>query len=578
MKIITDISNPFITKKLNEYFANIEYVDTFSNPKLYSQIFDLNSPINVLIKVNDDHQPLKFDNTNSALQIYFYFIQNNFYNFKIHLISFLNKSLFKLLYKNPNITKLKNIEFLEIKNEHFISDIKECPTTHINKRFFRELLSGLNELNLQPSSNYTNHHSISNLWSCVLWSKYIQPDASIHDEIFSMYADNLYFNYLLSRNHLMYQLSDFSNVEKNKLKKYFFDKEHKIYIISDNKEWKHFWKIYFTNVFKGVEYKFCEIDNNIQDKSMIKEKERVFNEIQEFNPDCIIVDLKLLKKDYYNLLSDVDDFKELLSFQIVRSVKENINRGIQILLFTAQNDIPTFNYFSLNVDGYIIKEFPEIIVSKNHLVYLNNLSQEVHRALNRKYLKSIYLNIQKCNSVIKKLFDDRVYKHIKAQFDISYDLLYNAQNEEQFAYAFIALHSVSEALVRNIYKEKNNNEIQIKIPKNILLKKFIKYNKNENKYFIEEYSKLQYEEKNLGMKFAVLYLFFYYKFNPDFNDFNENHHKELNNLYKFFNLRNLFIHNKDKIKPENHKLIYSHQGYEQLLEYYVKLLSSIEKS
>jgi hypothetical protein len=117
----------------------------------------------------------------------------------------------------------------------------------------------------------------------------------------------------------------------------------------------------------------------------------------------------------------------------------------------------------LGADGYFIKESPELGFSYQFSQEnVNNFIKNAESCLGKKYLQDIYTRevFIKVELDNKKTGKTQEYQdfldQIKTQIDISYDLLYNANSNTKFAYAYISLFRAVELIDANLVSKINN--------------------------------------------------------------------------------------------------------------------------
>ena len=300
----------------------------------------------------------------------------------------------------------------------------------------------LNELNIIPVDDYKSHHSTANELALFQWSKYIGCDDQIAEV--KVNRNRLYFKYLEAKRLFKTDVGWVSEIEKNDLGppqinitlKY---KEEKInppeYIINGNikegkdkegkteyrlakvllidDEAKKGWESFYANLFKlnPVEEERVAFDSlKLQDKEgrEIKFKnlnreqiiESAINKVEEFDPDIVLLDLRLQDDDF---IQDVSP-NNLTGIQIAKAI-HIINKGIQVIITSASNKIP--NYLAsfkkgLGVDGYIIKSLdidPEVAI----IEIIKTINNSIQRA---EFLKPVVQKIKLIKSLLHPKNDD----------------------------------------------------------------------------------------------------------------------------------------------------------------------------
>ena len=395
----------------------------------------------------------------------------------------------------------------------------------------KEYESFLNKIKINPPGNYLSHHSIDNDLALLRWSEYTGCADKI-PEVKENLQTGLYFKYEKT-------LNPTSDVKDSKF--YLISGEAKILLIDDEAEkgWKIFYEEFFLNS-PYIKFDYLNIDfKSLKQNEITIEAEK---KIIEYNPDVVLLDLRLNDTDFKNNIRP----EEFTGYKILEKIKK-YNRGIQVIIITASNKV--WNYKSLvelGANGYIIKNAYSDIGED-----IKNLKNTIEESISKKYLKEIFYDKE---SLINKIDDS--LKQIKNQLNISYELIYNAKNENQFAYAFISLYNVIE----NINK---------KYISNVETLKSIKWDETSKSYNITDE---EIKENTLPEweKFANIY----------FQKWKGKNHTIVKNVYNMIKKRNGFIHNDPSIMDKtvkgkyiNHD-IYSKEGYISLFKLIKEIIDS----
>ena len=220
----------------------------------------------------------------------------------------------------------------------------------------------------------------------------------------------------------------------------------KVLLVDD--EWKKVWDDIFQNYFQNtsIEFESLKIENT--DNSFEKILSKLKISVDSYNPDLIILDLRLLANDHNNLA--IDEFTGIKLLQEIHK----INAGIQVIMLTASNkSIILDKLYSYNIVGYINKEHPnyQVIPTKDNFKKLNNL---IDNALKNKYLKDVW-NIQK-KILELKLFNENnnpKLKEIKAEIELIFEIL-NSPINKKFRFATLSIFKCFEILVSMFIEEK----------------------------------------------------------------------------------------------------------------------------
>jgi DNA-binding response OmpR family regulator len=130
----------------------------------------------------------------------------------------------------------------------------------------------------------------------------------------------IYFKYLKA----LYTKENSENLEINKP-----TKKGKILLIDD--EWNRGWKDIINTAISKEGIVFDTFEYDFKDKSNFNLYMRIQEKIKEFNPDVVILDLRLSQNDHEN-----DDIDNYTGIKILQKIHE-INAGIQVITW-----IPAF--------------------------------------------------------------------------------------------------------------------------------------------------------------------------------------------------------------------------------------------
>ncbi len=299
----------------------------------------------------------------------------------------------------------------------------------------------LNLIEIEKPIDYLSNHTISNEWSMYRWAKYLEISAESIKKVTNNVSFMLYFKYLKNL-YPIEKLQNFkiANTIKGNCKILYIDDEW-------DKGWNDILKKLFMKSENDIEYS-C-IEEKFKDKDVETILNISENKINHFNPDVIILDMRLHDTDFK------DSVEELSGIKLLKKIKM-INKGIHVIAFTASQDsLILENLFNEGIIGYIKKEHPE-----NHLISttdnIKKLLKLIQKALNKKELKDIYLIKNKINNTCEK--DLNLY--INSIFDI---LESNIPNNT--IYAMFAIFKCLEILKNKYIKNKTtfvSNNQQIK--------------------------------------------------------------------------------------------------------------------
>lgn len=378
-----------INDKLKANLSGITHVEFFPVIKIEDYFPEnyVNGDFPELIfipTILDNRNSMSYDGVDFAIRWYFYFIYlNQKLDFRIVLLGMEEKSSFFQHCNYSNFLKCPNVVYLQ----NSLEDIKLFLSENTIKKFDRdEALEKIDLIGIKPPTSYKSHHSISNEWSILRWSKALNLQAEFDSELKKNEKNikaSLFYKYL----NVKYPISSINALSKKKLKN-----SGSILLIDDEVE--KGWGVIFQEICKGKKYTSLGKDfKKINDRDQIVD---VAFDIAK-DVDVIVLDLRLHDDDF-----DERDPKKLTGYKLLKRVKEH-NKGIQVIIFSASNKIWNLQELQdVGIDGFILKESPE-----------NSIDQEFTKQL----IENIYQTIDTCldYSFLKKNFEK--YNYLKQQLE-----------------------------------------------------------------------------------------------------------------------------------------------------------------
>ena len=288
----------------------------------------------------------------------------------------------------------------------------------------------LEQIHIEKPKDISSNHDISNEWSIYKWAELLKCESEAITKNRNKIENMLYFKYLKA----LYIKENSGNFEINKP-----TKKGKILLIDD--EWNRGWKdIINTAISKeGIEFDTFEYD--FKDKSNFNLYMRIQEKIKEFNPDVVILDLRLSQNDHEN-----DEIDTYTGIKILEKI-HNINAGIQVIMLTATSKSTILEkLYEKKILGYIKKEHPEdrnIDTVEN----INKFIQLVDKGFGKKYLKEIWeiqhniLNLEILNS------DNKNYRKIKFELANVFDIT-DSNLDKKTTFFILAIYNSLEILVK----------------------------------------------------------------------------------------------------------------------------------
>lgn len=337
-----------------------------------------------------------------------------------------------------------NVLYVNIAKYSF-DDIQKSIEKYVPKQF--DLNQFLDQIQINPPSNYDSHHSIDNEFALIQWSRYINCFNNIPQQLKKEFESHLYFKYLRAKNPLP-EINDADQFTLTTIE------NTRILLIDDEakKGWKNFYESFFKN--SNIKFEDSGIEFKIEEKVNLIEK--VESKVKAFNPDVVLLDLRLHDSDFGEKVEP----KNLTGIEILEKIK-GINSGIQVIITTASNKAWNFNI--ANQKGafdYIIKDGNE-----NPVKAIDKLKSNIEISAKRaKYLKDINQKITDLKNLIKinNHFDvkedenktqqdqneDKLRKRIFSNLEIAYELLdlgYKKLDKEKYlAYSYLQFFLIIE--------------------------------------------------------------------------------------------------------------------------------------
>ncbi|PWN59762.1 response regulator [Chryseobacterium viscerum] len=341
------------------------------------------------------------------------------------------------------------------------------------------------KMRIKPYAENNSHHAIANEWSLLKWSQALQLDQ--FDESFSNIRQNieglLYYKYLALKHPVSFEAS---SINLN------FKGGGKILYIDD--EWNKGWNKIFEYIFKNKSsYQFKTLEYDFNDKEFSLSESYIRSEIETFDPDIVILDLRLFKEDF-----EKDKTPEDLSgFKILKQIKE-INLGIQVLIFTASNKVWNFQKLQLaGANYFIIKNSPENIINREtSLDSVEKFIESIEKASEKAFIKNIVLLCNKISISLCEVdtFDNFEYelliKNLKIQLTvcISALILIALENPVTIDIAFLSFYNFFE-LLKKYYLKYEDYSYKIGAEEVVMYKYELDGNKfRKNGEYRKEYS------------------------------------------------------------------------------------------
>ncbi len=312
----------------------------------------------------------------------------------------------------------------------------------------------LNLINIKLPESYADHHDITNEWAIYQWSNLLGGIASeAIEKNTEKISSMLHIKYLMAK----YQLNP-----KTKLHIKQTSKNGRILLVDD--KWSDGWKdiiyAFIEEKYSGVD--FYVLEDDFKNKTIGDIAVSLSRKIEETNPDVVLLDLRLLRSDEKSIGDEQKLVNELSGIQLLDKIKK-INRGIQIIMFTASGDSLILDELhKKNILGYVKKDAPgeKYQAPKNSFDKLDKL---IKLGLTNEYLKEIWLiqkNILGLNLLQKNDVDN--FAKIKYEVETMFDIL-DSDLENKIKFAILTIFKTLELLCDEYYNGNSKDGAYIKI-------------------------------------------------------------------------------------------------------------------
>ena len=297
----------------------------------------------------------------------------------------------------------------------------------------------LNTITIEMPKDTTGSHGIANKWSIYRWAECLHVKSEPITQNLAEIDNILYFKYLKAR----YLRQNDRNEEIKKP-----SKKGKVLLIDD--EWSKGWGDLCKNALTTDSVQLTVLEYDYKDKKYTFIKRAIENKIKEFDPDVVILDLRLTQNDHDN-----DAIENYTGIKILQEIHK-INAGIQVIMFTATSKSTILEkLYEKRILGYIKKEHPSdasIDTQKN----IDKLVALVDKGLERKYLKEIFLIMKKAKIILEQdIFSqygiatekyEPFWIKLQVEVEAIFDIL-DGSSKNQFLYAMVSIASSLETIL-----------------------------------------------------------------------------------------------------------------------------------
>ncbi|WP_209391007.1 response regulator [Chryseobacterium sp. RR2-3-20] len=428
---------------------NIDYVQIPNDLDRLSD-FEISEPEEdkvYLIEVSPNKpNNLKYHGVEIFLKSYFKSLTSGVEKVRFILCGFEDELSFFKYCELSQVLKLPNVSYLQI-NASFNENLLKIESDAIQKIAKSLALQGIRNINIRRPLSYKTNHSIINEWSIFRWSQILCIEQNLPEYIKHEIKNSLFFRYLMTIN----EIKETDIISNSNLSSGI---SSSVLLIDDEEEkgWQSFFKTLLGNNVKfdsiGKDFKSESIQEGV-----IEEAKRKILQSHPF-PDIVILDLRLHDHDYTNGIKPSD----LTGIKILQEIK-NINKGIQVIVFSATNKATNLQYaLDVGADGFIMKESPENSKDSNYSKEsVNQIISILKTSSKRSFLKDIWEKISTLNDVIDNSaipFINSFYQKAKIELEKAFAIINladpNSSSDKSLSFGFLQLFQIIEDFASEI--------------------------------------------------------------------------------------------------------------------------------
>ena len=423
----------------------------------------------------DVDSALSYNGVDLAIRIYLDCIQAGIFDIELFLLSAEDKGSFYSHCESADILKCPNV--------HFIRNSKssiEASIISLDIRAFKKdtALVSLRSLKITAPSVYKTHHSITNEWCIYRWTKYLGIE-NVSSE--SGIEDRLYFKHLAVINGL----NSVDGTDRLPIIPTNPNTPKPRFLLIDDDVDKG-WHAFFERILSKSSVVFESLGGpSFRHKTSEEIEEIAISKVQSFDPDVVILDLRLEDADF----DTEKTAKEYTGIRILKRIKQEINRGIQVIGFTASNKV--WNYLEWSdsgrgIDDIVIKESPELSSNPSYTAdSIIHLSSSLMTMIGRaQYLKCIDKSLKQIGSLIQST-DSSFYANEQHNISVAYELIKQYDVDPKYiAYAYLQLFQILEKYLKHITEWRGSDVFVLKHNgKEYRLLKYLSTNKDGKKHY-----------------------------------------------------------------------------------------------
>jgi len=451
-----NIQNPLDSFQCTEHtlFDEVEdhEISTYLAERIDTQAYD-----NIFIPIS--YGPILSDFNGLRLAMHIRCSQSNNRHKPIYLYSFVDHSY---LLQHPlfDLLKTKNVVLIGYSR----AAIKEALRKPSTPLLLSEIPEEMRKVHLSLPEEYDDSHRLSNEWAILRWAEMIgiSDDPSI-DSIAEKVKHTLYFKYL----NTIHAKDEGKNLNL-KVKDH---KEDLAVLFIDDDAHKGWDRVIETLVGKCFpKWKYYCISQELKGKTSKDIEEIATQRVREIREKnlIIILDFRLHEDD-----TAESNPKDITGVRVLEAIKTGINKGIQVIMFSATDKIVNFEAFRYNADGFVGKESPwtftrpqttagtiesliKILNSRSKYAYLQNIwsLKECIRTILPQSIGDLPDFIEMKRADKDGIERREGYKNlILEELDAMFAMV-SSQNTNRFLHAMIMLYKIYENLNAIFFDEK----------------------------------------------------------------------------------------------------------------------------
>jgi DNA-binding NarL/FixJ family response regulator len=244
----------------------------------------------------------------------------------------------------------------------------------------------INAVQLHPPANYDSRHSIENEFAIVQWSRIVQCYELLDLRFRREFDSRLYFKFLRSKSNEINYIPTNSDLNSS------IHPHAKVMLIDDEAE--KGWRVFFEQILKLSPENLKCVNFNLRElNSQEKLIEHCLNELLKFQPNVVLVDLRLSDSDFEEE-SNIESFTGIKLIEKIRAV----DRGVQVLLFTSSNKVWNLSLgLQKGAYDYILKD-GGLGAAQRISKMLDSIKICAKRSL---FLKKVYKKISTIENLVK---------------------------------------------------------------------------------------------------------------------------------------------------------------------------------